>query len=544
MNEPESPFVVGPPKTASTGPAAGALATAVDEAPLRRSSKSSMFRRKAVARKPLPAAERWILGLVTMTVLMVSVSSFVLQIALPTVLRHFHSSTLASTWVLLTPSLISTCLLVTCGRVADMFGRRHMFLLGLAVYTGSAVLLGFAPSVWALIGLEAVQAVGAAMLLCNTGAIVASMFNGARLNYAMGVYLAGVSVAQLVGPSLGGFIAEGIGWRWIFWTQVPLGLICLGLGFVHLRRLPPRIERTRAMDYLGAALMSGALLSLLIGMSSVQSNGLVSWQVGAGIAGALALFPLVYVAERRAADPVLPLHLFGNRQFLLANLSGFLNVMPRFTSAVLVGLYFQSVSGDSAMEAGLKIVPLPIGVTLASILTDRIARSLGQRHSATIGSVVMVAGLISLLLSLTGQWSYPSIAVALFVLGVGVGVFSTINSSMIFGESPDHETGAVNGVRLTVMNVGGSIATAGGLAIATSSLPIDLRSKFYQATLKEHQYLDLLHIGFVWAFVVMVAAVMVSGMFTLLIRARPTAAQQPRKADGPPCTAPAAGSPG
>nr|WP_218680256.1 MFS transporter [Rhodococcus qingshengii] len=468
------------------------------------------------------SAERWVLALVTLTVLMVSATSTILTIALPTVVRHFNASTLSATWLLLVPSLVSTCLLIVFGRVADMLGRQAMFTGGLALFTAAAVAAGFSPNIQILIGLLAVEAVASAMLLCNTGAIVASIFSGPRLNHAMGIYLAGVSVAGLLGPTVGGFMADQLGWRWVFWSQAPLGLICLTIGLFCLRSLPPRTERGGTIDVVGALAIAVTLTLLLLGMSMIQSDGIESGRAGLALLGFLILVPVVVGVERRAKDPIFPFELFRNREFRMANFAALVSVMPRFTAAVLIGLYFQSVTGSSAMEAGLKVIPLPVGVTIGSVAASWFANRMGERSAAIVSSVITVVGLCFLLPAMTNDLGYVAIAVPLVVLGVGIGVFATINSAMIIGRAPDTEVGVVNGVRLTVMTVGGTIATAGGLSVATSALPVEIRAQFYEANLEGTQHLEALNNGFVLAIIAMIGAAILSAVVTARIRNRLT----------------------
>jgi Na+/melibiose symporter-like transporter len=252
-------------------------------------------------------------------------------------------------------------------------------------------------------------------------------------------------------------------------------------------------------------------------MSLIQSDGIESKRVGLALLGFLIAVPIVVWVERRAKDPIIPLELFRNREFRLANLAGLISVMPRFTAAALIGLYFQSVMGRSAMQAGLEIIPLPVGVTIGSVAASWFAKRMGERSAAVVSSVITVVGLCGLLPAMIYNLGYVAIAVPLVVLGVGIGVFATINSAMIIGRAPDTEVGVVNGVRLTVMTVGGTIATAGGLSIATSALPVDVRAQFYEASLEGENYLQSLNHGFVFAVIAMIAAAVLSALITARI---------------------------
>lgn len=167
------------------------------------------------------------LSVVSMASILTALGSSSLNVALPEVVRHFHAGTAAASWMLLSFMLANTVLMVVFGRLADLFGRRTLYLCGLATYTGASLLLGFAPGAWWLVGLRVAQAAGGAMLLTNSAAILTDAFPRGHLGRGMGVYIASFSVAQLIGPTLGGFLTHRFGWQWVFWFNVPLGLMCL-----------------------------------------------------------------------------------------------------------------------------------------------------------------------------------------------------------------------------------------------------------------------------------------------------------------------------
>ncbi|CAM5720013.1 MFS transporter [Streptomyces canus] len=382
----------------------------------------------------------------------------------------------------------------------------------------SAVLAGLASSVVMLIVLVAVQAVGAAMVMCNTGAIVGAVFKGPRLGWAMGIYVAGVSVAQMIAPSVGGVIAGTWGWRWLFWGQVPLGVVCIVLGAKYLASLPRTPERVRSLDIWGGctlAVMSGFLL---FGVSSVQTSGLRSWQVAVGLAVFAALIPVLIFVEARAKDPIIQVGLFKRGSFLLANFSNLLSVLPRFESVLIAGLYFQTVMGDSAGLAGMKVLPLPVGITVGSLVGDRISSRWGMRTTLMQAGVAMAGGLGLLALSFSYRWPYGWSLLAFLVIGLAAGVFATVNSTMIIRAAPPGEVGTVNGIRLTLMNVGGSVALAGSLAVATSSLPVSARSTFFEATVPRDVGVGALIHGFDLLFAVMIAVSLASGLILLAKR--------------------------
>ena len=374
-----------------------------------------------------------------------------------------------------------------------------------------------------------VSAVGAAMLLSNTGAIVASVFTGPRLHRAMGIYLASVSIGQLLGPIAGGTVAEYLGWRAVFWAQVPLALLCLLLGAVHLRALPDRPDGDRSVDVVGAVVLAGALVSLLLGISAVQTAGPADLRVIGGLAVSLLLFLVLIPVERRAKVPVLPFRLFRNRDFTVANIASLLSVMPRFTLVTLLGLWFQAAVDDTALQAGLKLVPLAAGVAIGSVGADALGRTWGVlQRSTVVPNLLMVLGLVPLGLGLRAGADHWVLGAALFVVGLGGGLFTTINASTIIGSAPVQDVGSVNGIRLTILNIGIALSTVSGLAIATSALPVVQRADFFAAELTGDAAVELLRTGFDRVVLVMIGLALLSALMTALAPTRTQGASRGR----------------
>ena len=251
-------------------------------------------------------------------------STSALNVALPAVVRHFSAGATAASWILLAFMLTQTVLMITFGRLADLFGRRSMYLAGLATFTTASLLAGLAPSAWALVGFRVLQAAGSAMLLTNSAAIVTDAFPRHRLGQGMGIYLASFSIAQLLGPTLGGFLAAHAGWRWLFWYNVPVGAACLVWGAVALRRTAPGGER-RSLDLPGNLLVFVALGGGLVGLSQVTALGWSDPVVLAGLALFVVLLPAFLLLERRMPHPLVDVSLFGDRAFAFGLLASFLN---------------------------------------------------------------------------------------------------------------------------------------------------------------------------------------------------------------------------
>lgn len=282
--------------------------------------------------------------------ILIGIAGSTLNVALPVVVRHFRAGALESGWILLAFLLVNTASLVFFGRVADLLGRREVYLAGFALFTVASLLAGLSPGVWFLIAMRVLQAIGAAMILANGTVIITDAFPPERLSQGMGVYIGTLSVAQLAGPTLGGLIAETAGWQWIFWVNVPAGLVALVVGAAILRKVPRRPRQP--VDALGNVLVFAALSSALLALSEAGSSGLSSPVVPVGAAVFVVLVPLIVLVERRSPNPVLDLRLFGGRLLACANLASFCNALARSALILVVALYFQAARGWTRSRRG------------------------------------------------------------------------------------------------------------------------------------------------------------------------------------------------
>jgi EmrB/QacA subfamily drug resistance transporter len=400
-----------------------------------------------------------------------------LNVAVPVVVRHFHASPVAATWVVLVPQLASTAFMVSFGRLADVIGRRSLFLFGVGGFTAASLLCGAAPNVWLLVTIEVVQSVASGAIFANSAAILIDLFPPARLSHVLGVYIAAASVAELLGPSAGGFIADSLGWRWIYWLNVPVGIACYVWGH---KMLPRRAEHiaTERLDIAGLLLAPAALAGLIIAMTQSEVWGWANATVDGGLVVAAALLALFIVIERRVRHPVLPLGLFRDRAFSLAMISAFVNSTALFGVVLLIALFLQAGHGDSALGAGLKVTPLAAASALAAAVAGLVIKAGRAQGVALFGSLLAAAGIITLRAAIHS--SYSLTAVALAMTGAGLGIFLPFNASAVMdGEVPRQAAGVVNGIRLTLQNAGALLSTVICLALITHSLPAAARPEFF-----------------------------------------------------------------
>ena len=456
-----------------------------------------------------------VLSVTSLGMVLTGLNASMLNVALPRVVGHFHADAFDANWLLLSFQLVNTVMILVFGRLADIFGRREMYLLGFAVFTAASLLAGLAPNIGVVIALRAVQAIGSAMILANSSALITAAFPSDLLAQGMGIYMGTISIASLIGPSLGGALVAAAGWRWVFWFNVPVGVVATVWGVTTLRRVPPGPREK--VDVPGNLLVFFFLGGLLLALSE---GGTLGWTDPAVVVGALAfvlLLPPFLWWERRTDHPVVDLTLFKDRFFTLASLAAFFQTLARFSVVLIFALLFQSRYGDDPFAAGLKVMPVPLGMLIASPLTGYLGRRHDQRRLSTWGSVVTTAGLLVLLLTLGGSVPYGVVAIGLLLSGLGTGVFLTSNTTAIMARAPANRLGIVNGVRLMVQNCGIVIGTALSLALITSPLDPGARSFVYRGDLSHlsGRHVGQLVTGYRWALSVMVVAAILGGVATL-----------------------------
>jgi hypothetical protein len=373
--------------------------------------------------------------------------------------------------------------------------------------------------VWLLIALEACQAIGTAAIWANNAALVLELVPEGRASHALGFYFASISVAQLIGPSVGGAIASAVGWRWIFLLSVPVGIISL-LACRAVLPAGTRPERGRPVDLPGNILVLTGLAGLIISLSLSQTSGWLAPQVIGGTAVAAALLAGFAVRELRVRDPLLELRMFADRPLALAMASACANAMAQWSPVLLMVLYFQAVSGDSALDAGLWITPLPVVSVLAAVSAGRLARLLRPDTLAVVGSALAFAGIALLAVTIGG--GYPAILVALALIGLGGGVFGPANANVVMSRAPRVSGGVINGARLMLSEVFYLVSTTVVLAIVTAPLAAGLRRQFYAGTASQvsHAVAMQLLTGYRHAILVLAAFALVGTITAFASRTR------------------------
>ena len=410
----------------------------------------------------------WALSCTSVGMLLATINSGTLIIALPDLERSLHTSLLTLVWVILVYMITSTVLVLSAGRLSDQFGRKNAYIGGFIVFAAASLGAGFSGSGTELILWRILQGLGGAFLFANAAAIVTDAFPREQLGVAMGTNTMVAAVGLVIGPVLGGALVD-ISWHWVFWFNVPFGLLGSVWAYSILREITGRGEDT-SFDALGTITFLLGLTGLVLGISK---GGIQGWHgpvVFGGLAAAVVFLPLFVLVERRHRAPMLDLTIFNNRLFSAASAAAFLNGLARFALMFVFVFYFQGVQGDSPILAGLKLAPLAVGMLVASPLAGIYADRKGSRALASLGMLVTAAGL-ALMTTLGQDTNYWWPGLFQFIVGVGSGMFNSPNTAAMMGVVAPHRRGIASGARVLVQNTGAVLSIAFVMAVVTSGIP-------------------------------------------------------------------------
>jgi EmrB/QacA subfamily drug resistance transporter len=418
----------------------------------------------------------WALSCTSLGMLLATINSGTLIIALPDLERSLHTSLLELVWVILVYMIASTVLVLSAGRLSDQFGRKNAYIGGFLLFGIASLGAGFAGSGTQLILWRILQGVGGSFLFANAAAIVTDSFPREQLGLAMGTNTMVAAVGLVIGPVLGGALVA-ISWHWVFWFNVPFALLGCLWAWLILHEINGRSEDT-TFDTLGTITFLVGLTGLVLGISKGGISGWSSPVVIGGLVAAVILLPAFVVIERHHRAPMLDLSIFRNRLFSAASAAAFINGLARFALMFVFVFYFQGVQGDSPIVAGIKLAPLAVGMLISSPLAGIWADRRGSRGMAVAGMLVTALGL-ALMTTLERDTTYVASGAYMFIVGLGSGMFNSPNTAAMMGVVPAHRRGIAAGARVLVQNTGAVISIAFVLAVVTSSVPKDVLFKVF-----------------------------------------------------------------
>ena len=407
---------------------------------------------KASARREAENVNWWVLAAVGTGTFMSALDGSVANTVLPVLMHSLHGTASSVEWVVTVYLLVSSALVLSAGRWGDLHGHKPMYLTGFAIFIGASALCGLAPSIPILVATRGVQALGATLLFASSPAIVTLNFPARVRGQALGMQATLTYLGLSAGPLLGGWLTTHFSWHSVFYLNVPIGLLALGLSRRFIPNDTPRTSSAK-FDVLGAALFALGLIALLIALNQGHAWG---WE-SAGTVGLLILAGLLLIGfvlwERRAASPMLDFRLFRDRGFSAAGVSALLSFVSLNGLLFLLPFYLITGRGLSAASAGVVIAALPASMALVAPASGWVSDRVGTALPATSGMVGLAVG--TLLLSRLGPHTgLHTIAASLALCGVGIGVFLSPNNSALMGSAPREQQGIAAAIRATARNLG------------------------------------------------------------------------------------------
>ena len=414
---------------------------------------------------------KWrVLSNTTIATLMSSIDGNIVLIALPTIGRQLQgTSATLLLWILLGYSLVTAVVLLNFGRLADMFGRVRLYVLGFAVFTFGSALCGFSQTGVELVGFRLVQAIGAGFLFSNSVAIITDAFPPNERGRALGINQVSIVVGAVSGLVLGGLITATIGWRWIFFVNVPIGVIATIRAHYDLHELA-KPESAPRIDWAGNLAFAAGLTLILVAIT-LGALGQISETAAfaLGILGAGLLVAFV-VVETRERSPMLDLSLFRNRQFAGSAMAMLLNALARGAFSFILVFYLQGPPRFlSPFTAGLYLIPTSASLAVTGPLSGWFSDRYGPRPFLIAGLAISAVG-FAWLATIGPDESIVGLAAPLVLVGGGMGMFASPNRAAMMTAVPPHRRGVASGIGSTFLNTGATVSLGLTLIIMTSVL--------------------------------------------------------------------------
>jgi EmrB/QacA subfamily drug resistance transporter len=465
---------------------------------------------------------------------MVILDAAIVTVALPSIEEDLGFSAQGLQWVVSAYALTFAGLLLLGGRAADLLGRRRVFMVGLVLFTIASLLCGFAWSDTALIGARAFQGIGAAVMTPSALSIITTTFEeGAERNKALGIWGALGGIGATTAWLIGGPIVDGLGWEWIFFINIPVGLAALALSPLLLRE-SRATTAMRSYDPAGALTITGALVLLVYALVEAPDTGWGDPQTIVLLAGSAALLGTFLLIESRHPAPLMPLRIFRSRTIVGANAVMLVFGALPYGLGFVLTLYAQQVLGYSAVKFGLTSLVFPAMAAVGSIFGQAIVLRLGFRPVAAVGMALMGGGALILTQVSVGGTYFGDIFFGLLVFGPGVGLAFVTASIAALAGVPERESGLASGLSNTAFQIGAALGVAIVTTVAVS------RTEDYLATNPDASSPVALTEGFQSAFLAVAILAGIGVALALLLLGRPRqAAREPLQEQLEPAPAPA-----
>jgi EmrB/QacA subfamily drug resistance transporter len=398
-----------------------------------------------------------VLAVVGIPMFMVTLDNLVVTNALPVIKTELGASLTDLQWFINAYTLSFAALLLTASAIGDRLGRRRIFLTGITLFTLASAACAMATEPWMLIGARAIQGMGAAAVMPLSLTLLAAAVPARQRSAAIGIWggISGLGVA--VGPVVGGAVVDGINWQWIFWLNVPIGLIALPLA---ARVLTESRGAAKKLDLLGLVLSASSVLAIVWGVVHGADDGWSSGRILTALIGGGALLVAFVVWEHRAPAPMLPLRLFRVRAFTVTNATAFTFSVGVFGSVFLLAQFFQVVQGYTPLQSGLRTLPWTMAPMVVAPLAGLVVDRVGPRVLIATGQVFLASALAWIALVTTTEVTYGSYVAPFVLAGIGMGLTFAPSASVVMGSFGDADRGVASGTNNTIREVGVAMGVA------------------------------------------------------------------------------------
>ena len=410
----------------------------------------------------MTSTQAWVLGLASLASFMMALDSLVVTTALSTIRQDLAASIEALEWTVNAYNLTFAVLLLTGAALGDRFGRRRVFVIGLAVFTVASVACALSQDIGTLIAARALQGAGAAMVLPLSLTLISATFPPQQRGRAMGLYLGLTGLATFSGPFIGGVVAEGLTWQWIFWLNLPIGVAAIVLA---LRRIDESVGPNNRLDLGGVVLVTSGAFGIVWGLVRGNAAGWSSAEVLGALVLGVALVVAFVLWEQRTTAPMLPMRFFRLRAFATANPANFLVFASLYGTMFFLAQYFQTVSGEGPIGAGLRLMPWTATLMVCAPIAGRLVDKVGERRFVVGGLLLQGIGMGWIAVVADTDTAYLEILPALVIGSAGLTMAMPAAQKAVVGAVQPHEIGQASGAFMMLRIFGGVFGVAVTVAV-------------------------------------------------------------------------------
>jgi EmrB/QacA subfamily drug resistance transporter len=413
---------------------------------------------------------------VMLTLLLVALDQTVVGTAMPRIIAELNGLSVYA-WVTTAYLVASTVVVPVAGKLGDMFGRKPFILVGMIGFMAGSWLCGFSQNMTELILFRSLQGAFGGMLFANTFTVLADIFDAQQRVRMQGIFGAVFGLSSVIGPTFGGYITDNWGWRWVFYVNIPVGVLAVVVTLAALPYVRSKVS-WREIDFVGAAMLAAGVIPLLIGLSITHDHSWTSPEVLALLAGAAAMLAGFFVVETRwARNPVVPFELFKTNQFAISVTVAFFTAVGMFGAIIFIPLLYQGVLGVSATNSGNLLIPMMGGLVVFSTLSGQLLSRIRYYRvlgTVGIGAMIVAMWLLTGVTAGTSQWTVSAYSV---ILGAGLGLTFPLTLAVVQVALPQRVVGVATSQVQFWRNLGGTVGTAVLGSILSRQLTPDIQAR-------------------------------------------------------------------